>query len=93
MIEVRVHLYNSMREYGRGESVLRVSLPEKSTIADVVDRLGIPRGEIFLLLHNGWNISARLDERSDLSAPLREGDRLAVSGPVPFSRGYGAPVV
>lgn len=93
MIEVRVHLYNSMREYGRGESVLRITLPEESTIADVVDRLGIPRGEIVLLLHNGRNTSARLGERPDLSASLRAGDQLALSGPVPFSRGYDTPVV
>jgi hypothetical protein len=57
--------------------------------------LPVPESEVFLLLHNGRNIMRGFGFNSGIETEhwVNEGDVLAFSGPVPFSRGYGSAVV
>jgi len=88
-ITIEVRLFNSLSRYGQG----RLELPAGSTVADALARLAVPGSAIFLSLLNGRNISRSLGGGVEGDHRLRDGDCLALSGPVPFSRGYGAPVV
>ena len=89
MISVEIRLFNSLSRY----SVGALELPEGSTVADALARIPVPSREIFLSLLNGRNISSALGGDVEGHHPLAHGDCLALSGPVPFSRGYGAPIV
>ena len=64
-------------------------------MADALRQLPVAESEIFLALHNGHNIMRGFGFRSGIECdrPLTDGDVLALSGPIPFSRGYGSPVV
>ncbi|MCC6657554.1 MAG: hypothetical protein IT512_05150 [Rhodocyclaceae bacterium] len=92
MIEVEVHLYNSLVRFVRKYEPLRVSLPEGAPPAEVARRLGIPEREIFAAWRNGHNILKSFGGSFEDGIVLGHGDRLALSGPIPFSRAYGAPV-
>lgn len=100
MIQVEVHLFNSLTryvaEYDRRKSPwdepLRLSLPAGTHPAEVARRLGIPEREIYVAWHNGRNIMTTFGGGFEEGVVLTDGDRLALSGPVPFSRAYGAPV-
>ncbi len=92
MIEVEVHLYNSLVRFVRRYEPLRLSLPEGAVPAEVARRLGIPEREIFAAWHNGRNILKSFGGSFEDGVVLGHGDRLALSGPIPFSRAYGAPV-
>jgi hypothetical protein len=65
------------------------------TVGEVLNILPVPESEIFLLLHNGRNIIRGYGYNGGIEKEhiLQHGDALAFSGPVPFSRGYGSPVV
>jgi len=64
-----------------------------STIADVVERLRIPLDNVFLVLLNGRDVTPTLKGPLNVDEFLEDGDVIAFSGPVPYSAGYGAPVV
>ena len=90
MIEIEICLFNSLSRYAR-EATQRLRLPAGTRPAEVVRRLGVPQAEIFVAWKNGHNILRSLGGDFEEGA-LADGDRLALSGPVPFSRAYGAPV-
>lgn len=92
MIEIEIHLYNSLTKYAARYEPLRLSLPAGARPAEVLRRLGIPEREIYVAWHNGHNILTEFGGPFEDDVVLTHGDRLALSGPVPFSRGYGAPV-
>ncbi|MBZ0125146.1 MAG: hypothetical protein K8F32_02120 [Rhodocyclaceae bacterium] len=92
MIEVEVHLYNSLVCYVPKYEPLRLLLPEGAAPAEVARRLGIPEREIFAAWRNGHNILKSFGGSFEEGVVLDDGDRLALSGPIPFSRAYGAPV-
>lgn len=92
MIEIEVHLYNSLTRYAAKFEPLRLSFPAGTSPAEVTRRLGIPEREIYVAWHNGRNIMTAFGGSFEGGVELRDGDRLALSGPVPFSRAYGAPV-
>lgn len=92
MIEVEVHLYNSLLRYVPQYAPLRMALPEGTVPAEVARRLGIPEGEIYAAWRNGHNILKSFGGSFEEDVVLSDGDRLALSGPIPFSRAYGAPV-
>lgn len=86
-MEIEVRLFNSLHKYGSR----KLELPPDSRVGDVLDLLKIPRDEIHVVLLNGRNImGASSVEREHR---LQAGDILALSGPVPWSRGYGSAVV
>jgi len=86
-MEIEVRLFNSLRKYGPR----RLELPDQSRVEDALARLRIPEEEIHVVLLNGRNIleAGCIDRRH----PLCDGDVLALSGPVPWSKGYGSAVV
>jgi hypothetical protein len=95
MIEVQVRFYNSLTKYATGGARLSKQLADGATVADALDAIEVPEPEIFLLLHNGRNIMRGFGCNSGIETDqvLTDGDVLALSGPVPFSRGYGSPVI
>lgn len=95
-IEIEIRLFNSLTAHAGPEGpVRRLELPADATVGDVVDRLRLPPSEVFLVLRNGRDVSPGVygGGRFAREAGLGEGDVLAFSGPVPYSFGYGAPVV
>ncbi len=89
MIEIEIRLFNSLQKY----HLDRLRLTGGSTVGDALRLLGIPDGEIYLTLLNGRNIMQSPSGGIERQHRLQQGDVLALSGPVPFSRAYGAPVV
>lgn len=93
-IQVLVRLFNSVnRRNGLGDLEQAVTLPVGSTVGDVLSLLRIPTDEIFLVLVNGRDITPGLKDKIRFGHELEDGDAVAFSGPVPYSWGYGAPVV
>jgi hypothetical protein len=92
MIEIEICLFNSLTPYGLDGASFRLELP-RGTAADALPRrLKIPAGKIYAAWRNGRDIMTTFGGRVAEGIMLEQGDRLALSGPVPFSRGYGAPV-
>ena len=92
-MELEVCLFNSLRKYSANGMVFRMTVPPGTTVADLVQQLALPRREIYVALRNGLSITHDLGKSFAEDTVLRDGDRIAFSGPVPFSRGYGAPVI
>jgi hypothetical protein len=92
MIEIEVHVFNSLVKFVGRYEPLRVSLPTGARPSEVAQRLGIPEREIYAAWRNGENILTTFGGDFERHVVLEHGDRLALSGPIPFSRGYGAPV-
>jgi len=95
MLRVKVRLFNSLGRSAGRQPFFSLSLPTGSRVADALDSLPVPESDIFLALHNGHNIMQGFGFRSGIESDRRltNGDVLAFSGPIPFSRGYGSPVV
>ena len=94
-VTVQVRLFNALARYAKGGITTRsLSLPAGASVGELADRLGIPRAKLFLVMVNGRDVTPGL-----VGAPVRgahqleDGDVVAFSGPVPYSYGYGAPVV
>lgn len=95
VVKVQVRLFNSIVKYADAEGPRReIWLPAGTTVGELVDRLRIPRDELFLVLVNGRDITPGLvgGEIKDYHL-VEDGDVVAFSGAVPYSYGYGAPVV
>jgi len=86
-VEIEVRLFNSLRRYGPR----KLELPRESRVEDAVKRLAIPLPEIHVALLNGRNIMS--GGNIEGFHRLEDGDVLALSGPVPWSKGYGSAVV
>ena len=94
VLRIEVRLFNSIaRACGGEKRVHHLDLPAGSTVGDIIDRLNVPENELFLILRNGRDVSPGLAGELNLDAYLDDGDVIALSGPVPYSWGYGAPVV
>lgn len=92
---VEVRFFNAVARYaGPGGPRRKVSLPAGTTVGELADRLGVPRKDLFLVLVNGRDITPGLvgDAIRDYHV-LDDGDVIALSGAVPYSYGYGSPVV
>lgn len=92
MIEIEVHFFNSLCRFGPPGGVLRLTVADGTPLAAIARRLGLPEREIYVTFHNGRNAMTSFGGSIEADAVARAGDRIAFSGPVPFSRGYGAPV-
>ncbi|MDK9697261.1 MAG: hypothetical protein OEL76_12795 [Siculibacillus sp.] len=95
-ITIEVRLFNSLTRHAGAEGpVRRMDLAAGATVGDVVDRLSLPVADIFLILRNGRDVSPGIYGGGAINrdAVLDHGDVLAFSGPVPYSFGFGAPVV
>jgi hypothetical protein len=93
-VSTEVRLFNSIsRLGGEGGMFRRLELPAGSDLGDVLRRLSIPPGEVFLVFVNGRDITPTLNAGIRTGYVIEDGDVIALSGPVPYSWGYGAPVV
>jgi len=92
-VEVEVCLFNSLRCYRTDPDSFRIQMTPGARVGDLVQRLGIPKSKIYVAFVNGRSVMADLGKQIEEWVQLRDGDRVAFSGPVPFSRAYGAPVV
>jgi len=94
-VTIESRLFNSLSKFARKRSWRETfTFPAGSTISDVVEAWGLPHSEIFLVMRNGRDVTSGLvGERVNLDVVLDDGDVIAFSGPVPYSYGYGAPVV
>lgn len=93
-VTVEVRLFNSLHKFaGDRRGVVHLTLPAGSSVGDIVRELSIPHDRIYLVLRNGRDVTPGLRTPVNVGAVLDDGDVIALSGPVPYSWGYGAPVV
>lgn len=93
-VTVEVRLFNSLHKYGGADGpVVSLALPAGSSVGDILQRLSIPADRVYLALRNGRDITRGLHAPINTDTALDEGDVIAFSGPVPYSWGYGSPVV
>lgn len=94
-IRVEVRLFNSLARFGGvGGAVQLLELPVGGTVGDVISALRMPSDKVFLVLKNGRDVTRGVcGGPVNLNHVLENGDVVALSGPVPYSWGYGAPVV
>ena len=95
-IDIEVRFFNSMARFTKSERFAeRLTVEPGVTVGDLISRFRLPVGEIFLVLKNGRDITPGLYQGGvvNMDAVLDDGDVIAFSGPVPYSYGYGAPVV
>ena len=92
-MEIEVALFNSLRRLREDAGSFRIKLTRGARVGDLVECLAIPRDRIYVAFVNGRSVMADLGKELEDWVELNDGDRVAFSGPVPFSRAYGAPVV
>lgn len=93
VVNVEVRFFNSIACSRNGKGLFdRTSFPAGSDIADLLRQYQINHDDVFLIFVNGRDITPQLDGVRT-SYVLEEGDVVSLSGPVPYSWGYGAPVV
>ena len=90
-MQFEVRFFNSMRRHSGGRPARLLELSGRPTVLDVIQSFGLPPQDVHLVFQNGRVIGHSVDETS--TTVLRQGDIVGLSGPVPFSRGYGTPVV
>lgn len=96
MIRVEVRLFNSLAKYTRSPTFAEhIDVPAGATVGDLIQHFKLPLPDIFLVLKNGRDITPGLYQGGvvNCQSALDDGDTIAFSGPVPYSYGYGAPVV
>lgn len=88
-------LFNSLAGHADfGPEGLPLSLPAGASLADLCAHLGLATRDVALVLVNGADISpGRVDDPVRTDYYIQQGDVVALSGPVPYSWGYGSPVV
>ena len=94
-VTIESRLFNSLTKYkGQRSTRERFTFPAGSTVGDVLKAWGLPRDKVFLCLRNGRDVTPGLvGDAINADAVLDDGDVIAFSGPVPYSYGYGAPIV
>ncbi len=94
-VTIEARLFNSLSRFAPADGPFQTLVfPAGSTVGDVIGKLNLPLAEVFLVLRNGRDVSAGLvGGPINMMAVLDDGDVIALSGPVPYSYGYGAPVV
>jgi hypothetical protein len=90
---VRVKLFNSVIAPGSGPRLHDLCFSAGATLADIVHELGIEKSALFIVWANGRDVTKRLGDSINLDYMLEDGDEIALSGPIPYSWGYGSPVV
>ena len=95
-LRIQARFFNSLAKYSGVDGLCRnLEVPAEATIGDLIDMFKLPRADIYLVLRNGRDISPGIYQGGAVNegAALEDGDVIAFSGPVPYSFGYGAPVV
>lgn len=93
---IQVKFFNSLAKFGGGAlgQPVELSVPVGTTIGDLITKLGVPAKDVFLVLINGRDITPGIiGAEVRAGYEIEDGDTVAFTGPVPYSFGYGAPVV
>ncbi|KUO56192.1 MAG: hypothetical protein APF80_00030 [Alphaproteobacteria bacterium BRH_c36] len=92
---IEVRLFNSLEKYAGPQGWRsKMEVMAGMTVGDIVTQMRVPRNEIFLVMRNGRDISAGLVAGPvNFEAAVEDGDVVAFLGPVPYSYGFGAPIV
>jgi hypothetical protein len=95
-IRVEARFFNSLAKYSGHDGLCQsLELPVGACVGHLINEFRIPLREIFLVLRNGRDITPGIYQGGvvNVETNLEDGDVIAFSGPVPYSYGYGAPVV
>ncbi len=94
-VAVEVRLLNCIAQYaGSAGWCRKLEVPVGTAVSELANQLGIPFERLFLILVNGRDITPGLvGNRVNGNHQIEEGDVIAFSGAVPYSYGYGSPVV
>ena len=96
-VRIEVRLFNSLAGHLPGDGRAILALPRNGTAGGTIRAalalLRLSPERVHLALCNGRDVSPGLGGGVNLDYVLENGDVLALSGPVPYSWGYGAPVV
>lgn len=95
-LRIEVRLFNSLAKFNIADGVCcALDVPAGTTVGDLIGRFKLPLPEIFLVLKNGRDITPGLYQGGVVNdaVTVDDGDVIAFSGPVPYSPGFGAPVV
>ena len=95
-IRIQVRLFNSLSRFTQNSNFREdLEVPATASIGDLISHFKLPISDIFLVLRNGRDITPGLYQGGVVNTEvgLNDGDVIAFSGPVPYSYGYGAPVV
>ncbi len=96
VLKIEARFFNSLAKYSGVDGVSRkLELPAGVTVGDIIRMFALPLDDIYLVLRNGRDITPGLYQGGVVNqdVALDDGDVIAFSGPVPYSYGYGAPVV
>lgn len=95
-LAIEARFFNSLAKYSGVDGVARpLEVAAGTTVGDLIRMFALPLPEIFLVLRNGRDITPGLYQGGVVNEDIvvDDGDVIAFSGPVPYSYGYGAPVV
>ncbi len=93
-IEIEVKLFNSLARHNGMPLAPRVMrIAAGSTLGDMLRHIELPAARVHMALVNGRDVTPGLEGGIETEHPLQDGDVVALSGPVPYSWGYGSPVV
>jgi hypothetical protein len=96
LLRIEARFFNSLAKYSGQEGLCnKLEVPAGTRVGDLIELYRLPLAEIFLVLRNGRDITPGLYQGGVVNreVTLEDGDVIAFSGPVPYSYGYGAPVV
>ena len=96
VLRIEARFFNSLAKYsGTGGVSRKLELQAGVTVGDIIRMFSLPLDDIYLVLRNGRDITPGLYQGGVVNEQvvLDDGDVIAFSGPVPYSYGYGAPVV
>jgi len=94
-LKIEIKLFNALTSYAGTNGTRRImELPVGITVREIAALLSIPSEQLFLVLANGRDVTPGLvGDAVNGSYQIEDGDVIALSGPMPYSYGYGAPVV
>lgn len=95
-IRVQVRFFNTLSRFTQNPAFREdVEVAADATVGKLIELFKLPIAGIFLVLRNGRDITPGIYQGGvvNTDAGLNDGDVIAFSGPVPYSYGYGAPVV
>lgn len=92
-ITIRLKMFNSLATYAGGSAPMELEVPAGTVVGDLVARYGVPLDKIYLVLVNGQDVTRKKGVPVNIARELEDGDEVALSGPVPYSWAYGAPIV
>lgn len=95
-LNIEARFFNSLAKYSGHDGLCRyLQVPAGTSVGELIRLFRIPLPEIFLVLRNGRDITPGLYQGGVVNeeVTIEDGDVIAFSGPVPYSYGYGAPVV